>query len=1030
MRIGIYNATASGLGGAGQSVAVLAEGLNHLHRVDIISHNPSLTIKQLADYSGTSLESVQLRYTEQASNAFESHSNSQSLKQRLRDWSKILSEPYDIFITFTHGLPPFCHAPKGILMTLFPSPIPDRLHKIWREHLNSYQIQLANSRYTQIWAKHRWDIDCQIIYPPVDAHFCVTDKENKILSVGRFSGKGLSKKQLEMVKVFKQIARNQLKGWEYFSIGGLGDSPDSRVYFEKVRQEGEECQARVIANLERDVLKRVYEKSKIFWHAAGYAEETNLRPELAEHFGIVTVEAMGAGCIPLVINKGGQPEIIHHGVNGFLWNTLEELKEYTLLVSGDERLQSQMSEAARGHARHFSREDYISRFLQLLQSGKGMIGETAGSVCQTEKPMNMVKPASPAMPIGRYICMDITRFPIGGKKELIFSRGTRSVRIISSHLANLLERCRTFTPLDGLEVEYYNEVKRSQDKVQAMVSSLPAHLSPPFVTRLLSHLQKSQPHDQASSVPPDLAELIRNELLGLVEAGFLAPENKLIGKRGVDETANLTQEIASVGVVARNRDGLSSECLINHIENYKKYGRANSFVVVDGADNADVRRRTRQMLCSVKSQHNVPIFYAGLEEKAGFANKLVTHGDFPSEVVGFALFGSEKCGYSAGASRNALLLHAVDDLLFSSDYDTAGYFIAPGGSRKGLAIVSGDASTEYFFFPNREAAFQSTHLLEKNIITMHEQLLGKDLGACISTFCETEELSIAQMNSQLAHSLSSGLGKVLVTATGVLGRHSITSQNSSHHNFRGQASRPESHYLRAVHKTVINDGNLFVTQALGFDNRALLPPFFPISWPESGIFGAVLRSCFKNGYIGHLPGAVLHTPQEPHSHLPDSLFGIDYNLRLYDLMIACISSFQHLPGVIDERERLQALGRHLIEIGSLAMPDFEKYVCEQVWRLKVNYISCLESYLKKCEILPHFQANNVKALIDSIQKSLTQNEYIPPTDFLDTCDNDEARYQTQWSVRMFGQLLYWWPRIVESARDLRAQNERLAKEIT
>ncbi len=57
-----------------------------------------------------------------------------------------------------------------------------------------------------------------------------------------------------------------------------------------------------------------------------------------EHFGITTGEAMSAGCVPVVINKGGQPEIVRDGVDGFVWNDSRELKEITLKLITDEYL--------------------------------------------------------------------------------------------------------------------------------------------------------------------------------------------------------------------------------------------------------------------------------------------------------------------------------------------------------------------------------------------------------------------------------------------------------------------------------------------------------------------------------------------------------------------------------------------------------------------------------------------------------------------------------------------------------------------
>jgi glycosyltransferase involved in cell wall biosynthesis len=86
-----------------------------------------------------------------------------------------------------------------------------------------------------------------------------------------------------------------------------------------------------------------------------------------EHFGISTVEAMAAGCVPVVINRGGQTEIIEHGTTGFLWDTLAELKEYTATLVNDEALRARMAEAARTSAQRFSREAFAENFRRLLR---------------------------------------------------------------------------------------------------------------------------------------------------------------------------------------------------------------------------------------------------------------------------------------------------------------------------------------------------------------------------------------------------------------------------------------------------------------------------------------------------------------------------------------------------------------------------------------------------------------------------------------------------------------------------------------
>src|SRR5262249_41320143 len=112
-------------------------------------------------------------------------------------------------------------------------------------------------------------------------------------------------------------------------------------------------------------LSQAYARARIFLHAAGFGAPDD-RPDLTEHFGIATVEAMSAGCVPVVVNKGAQPEIVEHGVTGFLWNTAAELQDYVRLLARDTRLWSRMSAAARERCRIFDREVFLERMMRTL----------------------------------------------------------------------------------------------------------------------------------------------------------------------------------------------------------------------------------------------------------------------------------------------------------------------------------------------------------------------------------------------------------------------------------------------------------------------------------------------------------------------------------------------------------------------------------------------------------------------------------------------------------------------------------------
>ncbi len=200
--------------------------------------------------------------------------------------------------------------------------------------LDTYHRIITISKYSRRWVKKLWKRESNILYPPVDIDsFKVKTKEKIILSVGRFFPEHHNKKQLEMVRVFRQLVdRNpeEMRGYTLYLAGGLSRRPDHLEYVKKVMEESKGYPVRVVTNIEWDKLVEIFGSSFIFWHASGMGEDGEAHPEKFEHFGITTVEAMAAGCIPVVINKGGQKEIIENGYNGFLFNSWEELKSITL----------------------------------------------------------------------------------------------------------------------------------------------------------------------------------------------------------------------------------------------------------------------------------------------------------------------------------------------------------------------------------------------------------------------------------------------------------------------------------------------------------------------------------------------------------------------------------------------------------------------------------------------------------------------------------------------------------------------------
>jgi glycosyltransferase involved in cell wall biosynthesis len=115
-------------------------------------------------------------------------------------------------------------------------------------------------------------------------------------------------------------------------------------------------------------LQNLLDSAKIYWHATGYGETSNINPEKFEHFGLSTIEAALSGAVPVVFNAGGQPEIINHAENGFLWNTTNELIDYTKLLMDNDSVWNDLSSAAFDSMKIFGEEKQLRWFVLFLSS--------------------------------------------------------------------------------------------------------------------------------------------------------------------------------------------------------------------------------------------------------------------------------------------------------------------------------------------------------------------------------------------------------------------------------------------------------------------------------------------------------------------------------------------------------------------------------------------------------------------------------------------------------------------------------------
>src|SRR5260221_4689474 len=424
MKIAIYNRHLGTMGGGEKYNVIIAEYLSKNNDLEIITHD-KVDISVLSQRLNLDLSKVKLRYIDPEATSHDISNISReydyfinsTYMSRVRNYAKngvlILFFPtiLDHHLTlrksqFTHGVLSLVFNQRKkyrlikkilkqfrylVYIPLYPlmiltgkqnsKPIyhlRERLYNSFLRHhhfvvengyLKTYNYIFSISEYSHYWAKKMLNLDTKILYPPVDVNeFNPGEKENIIISVGRFFVETHNKKQYEMIKAFKKLYYKdpKVRSYEYHLCGGVDNSPINQSYLSLCRREAEGYPIYIHDNIEFNDLKTLYSKAKIFWHAAGLNENVNNNPERFEHFGITTVEAMSAGVVPVVIGLGGQPEIVKNGVNGFLWLNENELVYKTLDLINNNNLQVSLSKSATESTEKFSRESMYNRIDELL----------------------------------------------------------------------------------------------------------------------------------------------------------------------------------------------------------------------------------------------------------------------------------------------------------------------------------------------------------------------------------------------------------------------------------------------------------------------------------------------------------------------------------------------------------------------------------------------------------------------------------------------------------------------------------------
>lgn len=362
MRIGIYDPYLDDLGGGEKYMMTIAECLAKQHKVSVFWDAVD-DINAIKKRFSLSLEDVSV-----VKNIF---------SPKVGTWERLSeTNKYDAIIVLSDGSIPLVLSRKLFIHLQQPIEHIDTTSIKGMFKLSKVTAVFYNSKFTKSYnEKNLRRLKNVLVYPPVEITHSAgsgqgsEEKENVIMHVGRFRVKKVKgvddyKKQGVMVNVFKNMIDAKLKGWKFIVAASVKKEDEDA--FSQLQESAKGYPIEFMINKSNDELWEMYGRAKIYWHASGFGEDLEKHPEYAEHFGISTVEAMGAGAVPVVINAGGQREIVEDTKDGLLWNTVDELQQKTMKLIEDESLWKKMSESAKIRAKDFSKERFCEEINKLV----------------------------------------------------------------------------------------------------------------------------------------------------------------------------------------------------------------------------------------------------------------------------------------------------------------------------------------------------------------------------------------------------------------------------------------------------------------------------------------------------------------------------------------------------------------------------------------------------------------------------------------------------------------------------------------
>ncbi len=371
----------------------------------------------------------------------------------------------------------------------------------------------------------------------------------------------------------------------------------------------------------------------------------------------------------------------------------------------------------------------------------------------------------------------------------------------------------------------------------------------------------------------DQQDNIRNVLQSMLDQGIMVSAKEVCNslKPGAETTVEENETSAPVVAIITWERPQALERLLKSVVTNCDTKKLHRLYVIDDSRDAENIRQNQALVKKFASGMATPFQYFGQDEQQSLLDDLAKRLPEYEKAIRFLADQSTwRDFWTSGLTRNLALLLSCGHRLVMMDDDTICDVYDPPQPRPNITYSDDPREADFF---NSEKDWASQHQpLNPDPISRHMQCLGLSFSEALSVLGQSHfkpaglrnatalEISELQPGSPVLMTECGSLGcpgtdrntwlpdmapdsLKRMLASGVKTTNSLTRR-------KVWSGRNQPHFSPRPN----------MSQITGFDNRQMLPPYFPIERGEDRLFGYMLDFIFPTAVTLDYPWAIPHLP--------------------------------------------------------------------------------------------------------------------------------------------------------------------------